>query len=743
MQVIGEILELGEYRLKITKVLGGKRNLTYLATDEATDKPHIVRIIIRPYAAEFQKNYNERLDKLLTGFFSQNELLQEKYKSYCKDAGYEIFKTAFEGQVILEAKVLKDYKHPALSNLLLYTRDAGAYYLVLDCIEGKSINELAGDRMEEEKVLGWMKQIAEALHFLHSHSEESILYNNLTPRNIIIDEREGNAHLIDLQKIKIYDREKGKTEEWQDVLFLDSPPPYCPMEGYQEPRSEIYALGATFYELLTGEALPEVGERLKHDSLKPLRERAPHYSKKLEKILQICLELSSSNRFPSCESLIKAIDSKEFPRLIVENEGEEVKNFHLGKVRKNYEKKVPLTIAMAFEEPLPVKVTTFSCTWKMKPEDEAPKVTFTDISEKNGSTAGNLTIQVPDIHPGIYEGYVKIATNCGDTEIPIKLEIPGKTSRIPLWIGLALALAAILALFIAKIGHKSPQDRIMKRWNSENWPTLMLGIQKYLTPRYGIINDPGKWEICQEVPDVHVGCADDECVISGYFKGKDPTRAGWVTRLFSPTGKVTVSVSLDEVLDGKRDFAGLMILSSSGKACAIECCAGDKHIARVAFRAKAAWEYPGTPKLVKLEKNINHLKIEYNKVDGVAKGFVNDELIDQIPLEMEDFGIFLFVALGEQGDIGKAAFKDLNVDLGPQVPRMPPYAQMTRGKISLKEKPLDKAGRVIFTRMDELVMVQEEKGDWSRVRTVFEGHYEGWAKKKELRNVLPKEVKLD
>jgi serine/threonine protein kinase len=745
MQVIGEILELGQYKLKITQVLGGKRNLTYLATDVATEEPYIVRIIIRPYAAEFQKNYNERLEEMLKRFFAENEPLQEKYKAYCRDAGYEIYKAAFEGQVILEAKILKDYRHPALSNLLLYTRDAGAYYLVLDHIKGRSLQELieTGEKFEEKKVLQWMRQIAEALHFLHSQGEDRILYNNINPRNIIIDEKDGNAHLVDLQRIKIYDEEAGKTEEWQDVLFLDSPPPYCPMEGYREPRSEIYALGVLSYELITGDSVPEVGERLKHDTLKPLRDIRPEYSKRLEKILQVCLELSSGNRFSSCESLMKALDSPDFPKLIIESEGSQVKSLHLGRVKKNFEKKMTLSIGLAFDDPMPIKVNQLSGTWNMKPDDGAPKITFSDISEKEGRVEGSLTIGIPELSPGIYEGHIKICTNCGDAEIPIKLEIAGKASLVPLWVGIALLVISLIVFLAVRAGHRPRTDRLLKRWNSENWPTLMLAIPKYLTPRYSAIADTGKWELCQEVPDILVKADGDELDISGTFKGTEGVRTGWITRLFSPTGKITVSVTLDEVLGGRREGAGMMILSSSGKACAVECGPADSHSARIAWRDKNTWEYPEGQKAVKLEGGIALLKIEYNKVEGRARGFVNEKLIGDVPMEMDDFAIFLYVALRDSGDMGKVSYKGLAVKLGPQVPRMPPYAQMTRGRVSLKEKPLEKAGRVIFSKKDELVMVQEEKGDWMRVRTVFEGHYEGWVQKKDLRNVLPREVKLD
>lgn len=148
-----------------------------------------------------------------------------------------------------EAKVLSKLQHPNIVLVLDSFREDEDYYLVMEYVEGHNLHDMLKEREEpfsEDQVLIWSKQICDVLHYLHAH-DPPVIYRDLKPSNVMIDTKD-NVKLVDFGIARLYQDDGDNTH----VVSQG----YSPPEQYwggADPRSDIYALGATMHFLLTGE----------------------------------------------------------------------------------------------------------------------------------------------------------------------------------------------------------------------------------------------------------------------------------------------------------------------------------------------------------------------------------------------------------------------------------------------------------------------------------------------------------
>jgi serine/threonine protein kinase len=148
-----------------------------------------------------------------------------------------------------EADVLSPLKHPNIVSILDSFEEDENYYLVMEYVEGENLHQMLNQRGEpfpEEQVLQWAVQIADVLHFLHSN-EPKVIYRDLKPSNVMIDTKD-RVKLVDFGIARPYAEDSDNTH----VVSAG----YSPPEQYwgaADPRSDIYALGATMHFLLTGQ----------------------------------------------------------------------------------------------------------------------------------------------------------------------------------------------------------------------------------------------------------------------------------------------------------------------------------------------------------------------------------------------------------------------------------------------------------------------------------------------------------
>ena len=192
-------------------------------------------------------------------------------KDFCnRDAATNCISVATQGKAELveklrakflaEAAALYGFNHPNIVRVTDTFEENGTAYYVMEYIDGCSLANIVEKNgpLSEEKALGYIRQVADALKYVHS---QNYLHLDVKPHNIMVDGND-RAVLIDFGVSKQYDEANGANTS----TLVGSTPGYAPLEqsgsGIREfsPTTDIYSLGATLFKLVTGMNPPVASE---------------------------------------------------------------------------------------------------------------------------------------------------------------------------------------------------------------------------------------------------------------------------------------------------------------------------------------------------------------------------------------------------------------------------------------------------------------------------------------------------
>ena len=160
-------------------------------------------------------------------------------------------------QFLKEASVLARLDHPGLPKVSDFFSENGRDYLVMDYVPGQDLRQILtanNGPLSEEQVLSWASQIMDALTYLHRR-DPPVLHRDIKPANIKLTP-DNRIKLVDFGLVKILVPDDARTIT---VVQGRGTALYTPLEqyggdsGHTDIRTDIYALGATLFHLLTNE----------------------------------------------------------------------------------------------------------------------------------------------------------------------------------------------------------------------------------------------------------------------------------------------------------------------------------------------------------------------------------------------------------------------------------------------------------------------------------------------------------
>lgn len=238
-----------------------------------------------------------------------------------------------------EACLLAQLDHPVLPRVSDYFTEGNRAFFVMQFIEGVDLSEIIARNpvpLPSKAVIAWADQVLDALIYLHSRDRQ-IIHRDIKPHNLKVT-ASGRIALLDFGLAK--SRSSGSSESRSCTSVFGYTPRYAPLEQIQDlgtsPQSDIYALGATLYHLLTGVKPPDAVARAaamvasKPNPLQPANQINAAIGQELADILERAMAQNPDDRFRSAaefraalsrigradsSEVAKAIEPKDVPEI--------------------------------------------------------------------------------------------------------------------------------------------------------------------------------------------------------------------------------------------------------------------------------------------------------------------------------------------------------------------------------------------------------------------------------------------
>ncbi len=202
--------------------------------------------------------------------------------------------------LISEKTLLERLTHPGLVAFEAFFTENGYYYLAVEYVPGEPLSQFLNKRdgAPVADVADWAVQLCEIFMYLHSQ-QPPIIYRDLKSENILL--HDGKVKLIDFGIARVHKGDRQKDTELMGSPVTASPEHYGGAET--DARSDIYTLGATVYELLTGGRRKQVGAF----QFAPLRDLRAEVPVALDKAILKALSFKPGDRYQTAQDFRDAL----------------------------------------------------------------------------------------------------------------------------------------------------------------------------------------------------------------------------------------------------------------------------------------------------------------------------------------------------------------------------------------------------------------------------------------------------
>jgi serine/threonine protein kinase len=220
-------------------------------------------------------------------------------------------------QFELEATLLANLDHRNLPQVTdRFIELSGRQYLVMEYVEGDDLDTLLADNgnhpFAERQVLSWADELLDALDYLHTR-EPPVIHRDVKPANVKLTPQ-GTLKLVDFGISKVLHPRMGTFTAARGRGTPGFAPPEQQVGG-TDARSDIYALGATLYCLLTGHKPPDANDLASGKAALAPRQLNPALSRNTERVILKAMKAHPETRYQSIAQMRRSLHRGRLSRL--------------------------------------------------------------------------------------------------------------------------------------------------------------------------------------------------------------------------------------------------------------------------------------------------------------------------------------------------------------------------------------------------------------------------------------------
>ncbi|NOQ88099.1 MAG: protein kinase, partial [Gammaproteobacteria bacterium] len=209
-----------------------------------------------------------------------------------------------------EAEAAGRLSHSNIVTVFDMGEEADCAYIAMDYVSGVSLSDYTepGSLLPVQEVYRIVQVVAEALDYAH---RQKIVHRDIKPGNVMYNPKDKQIKITDFGIARITDSVKTRTGS-----FMGSPSYMAPEQmtgAHVDGRADLYSLGVTFYQLLTGtlpfaaDSLANLAYKITNEKFRPVRNVRPDLPASATRIINKALQKKAENRYASGAEMVRAL----------------------------------------------------------------------------------------------------------------------------------------------------------------------------------------------------------------------------------------------------------------------------------------------------------------------------------------------------------------------------------------------------------------------------------------------------